>query len=119
MILLMVILGGLTLTYLAVRKFYHGRLRRGPAWDCGFPEQTARMQDSADGFGQPIKQIFEQFFGISRDVPSPFDTHPHYHGEVRDRLWELFYLPLARLVERIFSFSRALTAWAYLDLSSI
>jgi hypothetical protein len=57
------------------------------------------MQDSADGFGQPIKQIFEQFFGISREVPSPFDAHPHYRGEVRDRLWELFYLPLARLVE--------------------
>jgi NADH:ubiquinone oxidoreductase subunit 5 (subunit L)/multisubunit Na+/H+ antiporter MnhA subunit len=101
MILLLIILGSLALTYLAVRKFYHGRLRRGPAWDCGFPQQTSRMQDSADGFGQPIKQIFEQFFGISRELPSPFDTHPHYHGEVRDRLWELFYQPLARLVERI------------------
>jgi formate hydrogenlyase subunit 3/multisubunit Na+/H+ antiporter MnhD subunit len=99
MILLLLIVGGVTLTYLAVRRFYHGRLRRGPAWDCGFPEQTARMQDSADGFGQPIKQIFEQFFGISRELPSPFDAHPHYRGEVRDRLWELFYLPLARLVE--------------------
>lgn len=101
MILLLVILGSLALTFLAVRKFYHGRLRRGPAWDCGYPEQTSRMQDSAEGFGQPIKQIFEQFFGISRELPSPFDAHPRYHGEIRDRLWELFYRPLARLVEYI------------------
>ncbi|HEY3326304.1 MAG TPA: hydrogenase 4 subunit B [Novimethylophilus sp.] len=101
MILLLVIAGGLALTFLAVRKFYHGRLRRGPAWDCGYPQQTARMQDSAEGFGQPIKQIFEQFFGISRELPSPFDAQPHYRGEIRDRLWELFYRPLARLVERI------------------
>jgi len=100
-ILMLIIVGGLACTVFTVRKLYHGRLRRGPAWDCGYPEQTARMQDSAEGFGQPIKQIFEQFFGIRRELPSPFDTRPFYRGEVRDRLWELFYRPLARLVESI------------------
>ena len=25
------------------------------AWDCGFPAQTPRMQDTAEGFGQPIR----------------------------------------------------------------
>jgi len=29
------------LTFLLVRKFYHGRLRRVPPWDCGHPWQTA------------------------------------------------------------------------------
>lgn len=101
LILFLAILAGFTLTLLTVRKFYHGRLRRGPAWDCGYPLQTARMQDSADGFGQPIKQIFEHFFGLSREVPSPFDTHPHYQSEVRDRLWEIFYRPIARSVEGV------------------
>jgi len=101
MILLVVILSGFAITFLVVRKFYHGRLRRSAPWDCGYPMQTARMQDSADGFGQPIKQIFEQFFGLSRDVPSPFDPHPHYQSEVTDPLWKIVYRPIALVVEFI------------------
>lgn len=99
LILFLAILGGVALTFLGVRKLYHGRLRRAAAWDCGYPLQTSRMQDSADGFGQPIKQIFEQFFGLSREVPSPFDPHPHYQSEVTDPLWKIFYQPIARGVE--------------------
>ncbi len=101
LVLFLIIAVGIFFTLFAVKKFYHGRLRRGPAWDCGFPEQTARMQDSAEGFGQPIRQIFELFFGIVREVPSPFDKKPHYHGETRDRLWDLVYLPIARLTETL------------------
>lgn len=101
LILFLIILGGLIFTFLAVRKFYHGRVRRGPAWDCGYPAQTARMQDSAEGFGQPIRQIFDFFFGVIRQVPSPFDSKPHYHGETHDRIWDLAYLPIARLVEKL------------------
>lgn len=100
-ILFLIILGGLAFTFIAVRKLYHGRLRRGAPWDCGFPAQTPRMQDTAEGFSQPIRQIFEPFFGITRELPSPFDTHPHYHGETRDRLWNLFYLPIAAVTEKL------------------
>ncbi|MFZ5522480.1 MAG: hydrogenase 4 subunit B [Pseudomonadota bacterium] len=101
MILLLIIVSGVMLTTLAVKKFYHGRLRRGPAWDCGFPEQGARMQDTAEGFGQPIRQIFEWFMGVVRQMPSPFDLHPHYHAEVHDRLWNIFYAPIKRANEMI------------------
>ncbi|MFH1495371.1 MAG: hydrogenase 4 subunit B [Pseudomonadota bacterium] len=101
LILFLIILGGTLITFIAVRKFYHGRVRRGPAWDCGYPAQTARMQDSAEGFGQPIRQIFDFFFGVVREVPSPFDSKPHYHGETHDRLWNLLYLPAASLVEKL------------------
>lgn len=99
LILFGIILIGLAFTFVAVRKLYHGRVRRSAAWDCGYPEQTARMQDSAEGFGQPIRQIFEFFFGIVREVPSPFDKQPRYRGETRDLLWEKLYLPLAQLTE--------------------
>lgn len=95
------IIGALMLAVILVRKLYHGRVRRGPAWDCGFPQQTARMQDTAEGFGQPIKQIFEPVFRIDRRVPSPFDDHPQYRGVVEDKLWYALYLPVARLVDRI------------------
>jgi len=101
LILFLFIVSGGVVTFLAVRKFYHGRVRRGPAWDCGFPAQTPRMQDTAEGFGQPIRQIFEFFFGVIREVPSPFDTKPHYHGETHDRLWNLIYFPIARLTENL------------------
>ena len=101
LILFLIIIVGVIFTLFVVKKFYHGRLRRGPAWDCGFPEQTSRMQDTAEGFGQPIRQIFELFFGIIREVPSPFDKAPHYRGETRDRLWDLIYLPIARLTETL------------------
>jgi len=101
LILFLIIVVGVIFTIFVVKKFYHGRLRRGPAWDCGFPEQTARMQDTAEGFGQPIRQIFEPFLGVTRIVPSPFDKKPHYHGESRDRLWDLLYLPIARVTEKL------------------
>src|SRR5258706_27933 len=39
------------------RLFYHGAARRSAPWDCGFPDQNARMQDSAEGFGQPVRVV--------------------------------------------------------------
>ena len=101
LILLFIIVTGGLLTTLAVKKYYHGRLRRGPAWDCGYPGQTARMQDSAEGFGQPIRQIFAWFMGGVRHVPAPTDLHPHYQSETHDRLWNLFYVPFKHLNEMI------------------
>jgi hypothetical protein len=98
LIFLAVVLVGLALTFLFVRKVYHGRVRRADPWDCGFPEQTPRMQDSAEGFGQPVRQIFQACMRVERETPTPFDRTPHYHGASVDKLWTLLYLPIARLV---------------------
>jgi NADH:ubiquinone oxidoreductase subunit 5 (subunit L)/multisubunit Na+/H+ antiporter MnhA subunit len=87
----------LLLTILWVRRVYHGRVRRADPWDCGYPEQDARMQDSAEGFGQPIRQIFEVFMRVERETPDPFDRHPKYRGDSRDKLWILIYQPIANL----------------------
>ena len=91
------------LTYLIVRRLYHARLRRAPPWDCGFPWQNARMQDTAEGFGQPIRQIFEPLFRIERHLPSPFDAQPRYRVAVSDKFWHWVYLPIGALVTRISS----------------
>ena len=101
LLFLLGIVGVVLLTFLLVRRFYHGRERRGAAWDCGFPAQNARMQDTAEGFGQPIKQIFEPFFRIRRQMPGPFDIKPNYSVTTEDRLWYWLYLPVARLNERL------------------
>jgi NADH:ubiquinone oxidoreductase subunit 5 (subunit L)/multisubunit Na+/H+ antiporter MnhA subunit len=89
------------ITMFAVRRVYHHRVRRAAPWDCGFGGLTARMQDTAEGFGQPIRHIFGAFFAMKRDLPSPFDRAPHYRVIVSDRLWQGLYLPLGALVQRI------------------
>jgi len=103
LLFLLGIVGTVLVTFFVVRAFYHGRIRRGAAWDCGFPEQTSRMQDTAEGFGQPITQIFEPFFKIRRLMPDPFSRTPVYEKSNEDRLWYWLYLPIARFNERVAS----------------
>ena len=91
----------IALAWLMVRLFYHGRMRRSAAWDCGYPFQNARMQDSAEGFGQPIKVVFRPAFRIATHAPSPLDARPHYNEVTEDRLWYWLYLPVARSMERV------------------
>lgn len=89
-------------TYLGLflaRRLVRGPLRRAPAWACGAVSTTARMQDTAEGFGQPIRQIFEPFFHITRELPSPFDERPRYRVLIEDRIWLGAYLPIARGVD--------------------
>ncbi len=99
-IFLLGVLACFALAYLLVRKTYHRGTRRAPPWDCGYPWQTPRMQDSAEGFGQPIRQIFEPMFRMRRELPTPFDEQPRYRVTVQDPLWHWLYLPVARAVER-------------------
>ncbi len=99
-IFLVAIAAVVALTILAVSRFYHRRVNRVPPWDCGIGGLTARMQDSAEGFGQPIRHIFGSFFAMKRDLPSPFDRAPRYRVKVEDKFWRALYLPLASIVER-------------------
>jgi hydrogenase-4 component B len=96
-IFLLGILGSFALAFLLVRWLYHGRIRRGLPWACGFPWGTARMQDTAEGFGQPIRQIFEPFFVMRRELPTPFDEHPTYRVVVEDHFWRWLYVPIMDL----------------------
>jgi formate hydrogenlyase subunit 3/multisubunit Na+/H+ antiporter MnhD subunit len=87
------------LAWLAVRAFYHGRVRRAAPWDCGFPYQDARMQDTAEGFGQPVRHVFEPFFRIEQQLPAPDDARPAFREVHEDRVWYWLYLPIARAAE--------------------
>ena len=98
-IFLLGVLASFALAFLLVRKLYHGRMRRVPPWDCGFPWQTARMQDTAEGFGQPIRQIFEPFLRLERQLPSPADKQPFYKVTLGDHFWHWLYLPIAKGIE--------------------
>jgi hypothetical protein len=91
------------LAWLAVRLFYHGRSRRSAPWDCGYPWQNARMQDTAEGFGQPVKVVFGPVFKIEGEAPAPRDAQPRYRETAEDRFWDWLYVPVARAVERVTS----------------
>jgi hypothetical protein len=100
LLLVVIALALILFAFVMVRRLYHGRVRRAPPWDCGFPAQTARMQDTAEGFGQPIRQIFEPFYRMRRELPSPFDSAPRYRVDVEDPMWSWIYLRIARATDR-------------------
>ncbi|MDE3188823.1 MAG: hydrogenase 4 subunit B, partial [Acidobacteriota bacterium] len=101
LILLAGIVGVVAVTFVFVRLLAHGRIRRTDTWDCGYPWQTSRMQDTAEGFGQPIRHMFGSFFHMERTLPSAADTIPRYRIYIEDRLWRGIYLPIARGVQRL------------------
>ncbi len=94
----MVVVVGITVALM--RRFYHGQVRRTAPWNCGYPWRTPRMQDTAEGFGQPIRHLFGPIFRIEREMPAPTDAEPRYRIDIQDRFWHTFYVPLAQLVRR-------------------
>ena len=101
----LIFLGGIVaivvIAFAAVRLLTHGRIRRTSPWDCGYPWQTSRMQDTAEGFGQPVRHMFGVFFHMERDLPSAKDVVPRYRVRLEDRLWRSIYLPVTRAVQLV------------------
>jgi formate hydrogenlyase subunit 3/multisubunit Na+/H+ antiporter MnhD subunit len=85
----------------AVRLLYHQRVRRAAAWDCGVGGLDSRMQDTAEGFGQPIRYLFEPLFAMKRELPGPFDRAPRYRVVVGDRIWNALYEPMGAMVRHV------------------
>jgi hypothetical protein len=53
------------------------------------------MQDTAEGFGQPIRHMFGAFFKMQRDLPAATDLAPRYRVKIEDRIWGALYRPIA------------------------
>ena len=80
-----------------IHRFASGAVRRGPAWDCGFPDQSPATQYTAGGFAQPIRRVFSPLFDAREDVamPAPGDTATaRLTIKLRDLTWEMLYAPL-------------------------
>jgi len=103
LVFIVVIVAVILITVVLVRRFYHGRVRYSHPWDCGFPAQTSRMQDTADAFGQPIRHVFGPLYRMQRDLPGPGDAAPRYFLKIEDRHWYWLYLPVAKATEFISS----------------
>jgi NADH:ubiquinone oxidoreductase subunit 5 (subunit L)/multisubunit Na+/H+ antiporter MnhA subunit len=88
-----------SLAAFAIHRVASAALRRGPAWDCGFPDPSVATQYSASSFAQPIRRVFgTRIFGAREevDMPAPGDLRPaHFVVILRDRIWDALYAPLA------------------------
>jgi hydrogenase-4 component B len=95
--LFMVISG--VLAAFAIHRLASDRLRRAPAWDCGYPDANPATQYTASSFAQPIRRVFGSAVFRAREqvtMPPPGDTGPaRLHVVLHDPVWEGLYLPLA------------------------
>jgi len=86
----------------AIHRLASDRVRRGAAWDCGFPDARPATQYTASSFAQPIRRIFGSVaFGAREQVemPEPGDVRPaRFEVAIGDPAWDGIYAPLARLV---------------------
>ena len=74
-------------------------MRRGPAWDCGFPDASPATEYTAGSFAQPIRRVFGTLVFRAResvDMPPPGDMRPaRFAVSLRDLIWDMLYVPIA------------------------
>jgi hypothetical protein len=88
-----------TLAAWAIHRLASDKLRRGPAWDCGYPDPSPATQYTASSFAQPIRRVFGTMVFRARehvDMPPPGDMRPaRLTVEWRDLIWDTLYAPIA------------------------
>ncbi len=83
----------------AIHRFASRALRRGPAWDCGFPDPDPALQYTASSFAQPIRRAFGTVVFRVRervDMPAPGELRAaRMRVEAHDPVWAWIYDPIA------------------------
>jgi NADH:ubiquinone oxidoreductase subunit 5 (subunit L)/multisubunit Na+/H+ antiporter MnhA subunit len=82
----------------AIHHLASDKLRRGPAWDCGFPDPSPATQYTAESFSQPLRRVFGVVFRVRErvDMPAPGDMRPAVFAvDLRDLVWDGLYRPVA------------------------
>ena len=97
-VLSLVVIGAFCAWFL--RRSAVQRVRRSDAWDCGFAPPTSAQQYTATAFAQPIRQVFGLLFHIDEAVEPQQSGLRRHRLHISDRIWGIFYLPVARAVER-------------------
>jgi len=106
-----------------IHRFASDRLRRAPAWDCGYPDPNPVIQYTADSFSQPVRRVFGTVVFAAREIgemPPPGSAAPARLTVVtHDLVWETLYAPIgwavAFVAERI-NILQFLTIRRYLSL---
>jgi formate hydrogenlyase subunit 3/multisubunit Na+/H+ antiporter MnhD subunit len=108
---------------LAIHRLASDRVRRAPAWDCGFPDSNPAIQYTASSFSQPIRRVFGTTIFAAREIgemPPPGSSAPaRLVVDVHDLIWETLYAPIGTAIgfatERI-NILQFLTIRRYLTL---
>lgn len=94
-----------SLSAFLVHRLASRRLRRAPAWDCGFPVASPAAQYSAGGFAQPFRRIFGPAMFSAReavDMPAPGDMRPaRLTVSMGDPVWDRLYAPVASGIDAV------------------
>src|SRR5713101_1747676 len=88
-----------------IHRFASRAVRRGPAWDCGFPDQSPATQYGSASFSMPIRRVFGTVvFDVHErvDMPRPGELRAgSFRLRIIDPAWRLAYGPIARGVASI------------------
>ena len=91
-----------TLAAFAVHRLASDKLRRAPAWDCGYPDPSPATQYTATSFAEPIRRVFGTVLFRAREqvqMPPPGDTRPaRLVVHMTDPIWDWLYAPIADAV---------------------
>jgi len=98
LVFVFMIVSGATAAF-AIHRLASDKVRRGPAWGCGYPAAGPLTQYSADSFAQPIRRVFGTVVFRAREIgemPPPGSTaSARLTVEVRDLIWNALYAPIA------------------------
>jgi len=107
----------------AIHRLASDKLRRAPAWDCGYPDPSPATQYTASSFAQPIRRVYGTAVFHAREIgemaPPGSITPARFTVELRDLIWDALYAPVASAIsfatERI-NILQFLTIRRYLSL---
>lgn len=91
-----------SLAAVAIHRLASDKLRRAPAWDCGYPDANPATQYTASSFAQPIRRVYGTTIFCAREIgemPAPGSSAPaRLTVRLRDLIWDLGYAPIAHAV---------------------
>ncbi|MBV9978883.1 MAG: hypothetical protein JO365_02570 [Bradyrhizobium sp.] len=86
----------------AIHRLASDRLRRAPAWDCGYPDGNPAIQYTASSFSQPIRRVFGPLVFGAREIgempPPGSAATARLTVVMHDLIWEGLYAPIAKLI---------------------
>ena len=86
----------------AIHRLASDKLRRAPAWDCGYPDPSPATQYTASSFAQPIRRVYGTTVFRAREIgemPPPGATAPaRLTVDLHDLIWDAAYAPIAGFI---------------------
>ena len=101
LVFIFVVLSG-SIAAFAIHRLASDKLRRAPAWDCGYPDPSPATQYTASSFAQPIRRVFGTTVFRAREIgemPPPGAIAPaRLTVELHDLIWDALYAPIAGVI---------------------